>query len=187
MNCDEAKYYVGLDADDPRAAEMRAHLRACAMCRAEVDHQNNIRATFGLLRYEQPAADFSARCVSQIMRAVQAQPAASTPAYAWWTAWREHAGRGLQPLRLAAAAVLVVGLGLYLTHAPATNDAGAPALWSQIRIEQPAQPAGGATGFTPAPVPGAVENLPVMLASSNNGPLRMDYGPGGAVPVKFEY
>ena len=182
MNCDDAKFYVGLDADDPRAAEMRAHIRACAMCRAEVDHQNNIRASFGLLRYEQPAADFSARCVSNIMRALPAQPVAS-PAAAWWAAWREQAGRAFQPLRLAAAAVLVVGLGLYLLHTPVATDTGAPALWSQIRIEQPANPA---TALA-APMSGAVENLPVLLASSNNGPLHMDYGPGGAVPVKFEY
>jgi len=183
MNCDEAKYYVGLEADDPRAVEMRAHLRACALCRAEVDHQINIRATIGLLHYEQPAADFSARCVSQIMRALPAQPAVS-PAELWWAAWREHAGRAFQPLRLAAAAVLVVGLSLYLLHTPVATDAGAPALWSQIRLEPPASPA---AAFAPAPVPGAVENLPVLLASSNNGPMRMDYGPGGAVPVKFEY
>ena len=182
MNCDEAKYYVGLDDADPRAAEMRAHLRACAQCRAEVDHQNNVRATLRLLRYEQPPADLSARCVSQIMHALQAQPAASS-----WTAWRAHAELLFQPLRLAAAAVLVVGLGLYLMHTPATNDTGAPALWSQIRIEPPPQPAAGAPAILPAPAPGAVENLPVLLASSNSGPQRMDYGPGGSVPVKFEY
>lgn len=186
MNCDDAKYYIGLDAADPRAAEMRAHLRACALCRAEVDHQNNIRATFGLLRYEQPAADHSARCVSRIMQAIQAQPAA-TPAFAWWTALRDHAGLVFQPLRLAAAAVLVVGLGLYLLHTPAANEAGAPALWSQIRIEPPAQPVNGSLAILPATAPAAVENLPVLLASSNNGPMRMDYGPGGSVPVKFEY
>jgi hypothetical protein len=184
MNCDDAKFYVGLDANDPRAAEMRAHIRACAMCRAAVDHQNNIRATFGLLRYEQPPADLSARCVSQIMRALPAQPVAP-PALAWWAAWQEHAGQLFQPLRLAAAAVLIVGLGLYLMHTPVANDTGAPVLWSQIRIEPPAHGAPAAPAITPAP--GAVENLPVLLASSNNGPLRMDYGPGGSVPVKFEY
>ena len=184
MNCDDAKYYVGLDAADPRAAEMRAHLRACALCRAEVDHQNNIRATFGQLRFEQPPADHSARCVSRIMQAIQAQPAA-TPVFAWWNALREQAGLMFQPLRLAAAAVLVVGLSLYLLHTPATLDSGAPAHWAQIRIEPGAQPVNGSPAL--APVPDAVENLPVLLASSNNGPLRMDYGPGGSVPVKFEY
>ena len=90
-------------------------------------------------------------------------------------------------MRLAAAAVLVVGLGLYLMHTPATHDTGAPALWSQIRIEPPAHPAAGVPAIMPAPAPGAVENLPVLLASSNSGPQRMDYGPGGSVPVKFEY
>lgn len=185
MNCDDAKYYVGLPDSDPRAAEMRAHIRACAKCRADVDHQNNIRATIGLLRYEQPAADFSAQCVSKIMRAVREQPA-PTPV-AWWELWREQAATAFQPLRLAAAAVLLVGLGFYLTRTPTVNEAGAPALWSQIRTTPAAPVAGAAPAIAPAPASGAVENVPVLLASSNTGSMRMDYGPGGAVPVKFEY
>ena len=199
MNCDDAKYYVGLDAADPRAAEMRAHLRACALCRAAVDHQNNVRATIALLRYEHAPEGHSARCVSKLMRTLREQPAPlpEPAAVAWWhawRAWRENAGHLFQPLRLAAAAVLVVGIGvLYLTHtptgAPTANIASGtpPALWSHINIAAPTNLAAPAPAIAPAPVPGAVENLPVMLASSNNGPMRMDYGPGGSVPVKFEY
>ena len=164
MNCDDAKFYVGLDDSDPRAAEMRAHIRACAMCRAAVDHQNNVRATIALLRYEQAPADASARCVSKIMRTLREQPApAPAPAVtAWWTAWRENAGRVFQPLRFAAAAVLVIGLGtLYLTQPPAGNEAatlaGAAAPLSQLRIEPPAPTAHSAPAISPAQIPGAVE------------------------------
>ncbi len=174
MNCDDAKFYVGLGDDDPRAGEMRAHIRACAKCRADVDHQNNLRATIGLLRYEQPPADFSAHCVTQIMRAVRAQPAAA-PGAAWWTALRERAAVAFQPLRLAAAAALVFGLGLYFWQAPGEGAAVAPAS-SHVVIRS--EPAGVSA---PVAVPS-----PVMLAASNTG-LRMDYGPGGAVPVKFDY
>ena len=184
MNCDDAKFYVGLDDDDPRAAEMRAHIRACAKCRAEVDHQNNVRAAIGLLRYERPAADFSAQCVTRIMRAVQEQPV-SVPA-AWWEAWREHAAAAFRPLRLAAAAALVLGLGLYFLRGPGADVAsgGAPAHWAQIHLATPT-PAVTPPAIAPAEVPAPV--VPVLLASSNSGPMRMDYGPGGAVPVKFEY
>lgn len=176
MNCDDAKYYIGLDDDDPRATEMRAHLRACAKCRAEVDHQNNVRAAIGLLRYEQPPADFSAQCVTKIMRAVQQQPIV-TPSAAWWTAWREHAATTFQPLRLAAAAALLLGLGLYFWHAPGDGAAAGPAPAQVVIHSEP-------PALKPAVVSPPV--VPVMLASSNSG-MRMDYGPGGAVPVKFEY
>jgi hypothetical protein len=178
MNCDDAKYYVGLDEADPRAAEMRAHLRACAQCRAEVDHQNNVRAAIGLLRHERPPADFSAQCVTQIMRAVREQPAI-TPAAAWWAVLRAQASTAFQPLRLAAAAALVFGLGLYFWRTPSDGPAIGPATTHVVIRSEPA-PA-SAAGVVPAAA------LPVMLASSNTGPMRMDYGPGGAVPVKFEY
>jgi len=177
MNCDDARFYVGLPDSDPRAMEMRAHIRACAKCRAEVDHQNNIRATFGLLRYEQPPVDFSAQCVTRIMHAVRDKPAA-TPTSAWWGAWCEHAAMVFQPLRLAAAAALVLGLGIYFLRAPNDGTIAGPASAQVVIHSEPP---------TLAPTAVPVPLAPVMLASSNSGPLRMDYGPGGAVPVKFEY
>ncbi|MCX7007052.1 MAG: hypothetical protein NTY53_07350 [Kiritimatiellaeota bacterium] len=177
MNCDDAKFYVGLPDSDPRAVEMRAHIRACAMCRAEVDHQNNVRATFGLLRYEQPPADFSAQCVTRIMRAVQEQ-SVNAPSVTWWAAWREQAATMFQPLRLAAAAVLMLSLGFYFLQGPHDGTAVGPASAHVVIHSEP-------PALVPAAVP--VPLAPVMLAASNSGPMRMDYGPGGAVPVKFEY
>jgi anti-sigma factor RsiW len=178
MNCDEAKFHVGLEDDDPRAAEMRAHIRGCAKCRADVDHQNNIRATLGLLRYERPPADFSAQCVTQIMRAVRQQPVPA-PATAWWEAFRAHAAVAFQPLRLAAAAALLLGVGLYFLHTPGDGNltGAAPAAAVVIRSEP-------ALSSTPAATPAPPASI--MLAATNSG-LRMDYGPGGSVPVKYEY
>jgi hypothetical protein len=173
MNCEDAPRLVGLPDDDPRAREMRAHIRACAACRALVDHQNNVRATMALKRYEQPPPGFSERCAADIRRALEQQAAA--PATAWW---REYMGAAFQPLRLAAAAVLLAGLGFYFWR-PAPERAGPlPASWSQIRLDATA-PA--------APLGLAADNTPLLMAASNSGALHMNYGPGAAVPVKFEY
>lgn len=194
MKCEAAILLVGLPEADPRAAEMRAHIRACAKCRAMVDHQNNVRALFALKRYEQPPAGFSERCAAQIRLAVEQR--AVTP-LTWWQALGEHWDATVHPARLAAAAVLLLVLGLYFliptaerpTRAIAAGSAaGAPDLWAQIHLEPAKAPATAAAIHPePAPVIIAADSLPLLMAGSNNAPLRMDYGPGAAVPVKFEY
>ncbi|TAN38429.1 MAG: hypothetical protein EPN23_02535 [Verrucomicrobia bacterium] len=177
MKCEDAKMLIGLPDADPRAVAMRDHLRACAACRADVDHQNNIRALLALKRYEQPPSGFSERCAANIRRELEQQAATEG---AGWRLWSEHFGRAFQPLRLAAAAVLLIGLGFYGLR-PATELAapvGAPASWAQIRTE---------SASASAPLVVATDNLPLLMAASNSGSLRMDYGPGATVPVNFEY
>jgi hypothetical protein len=89
---------------------------------------------------------------------------------------------------VAAAAIVLVSLGIYFLY-PASDvvaPATAPASWAQIHLEIPAAPP-PRMASAPAPMVVAQDNLPILLAGSNNAPLRMDYGPGTAVPVKFEY
>ena len=177
MKCQDAQLLIGLPDDDPRAGEMRAHLLACARCRAVADHQNNVRALLALKRYEQPLVGFSDRCAANIRLALAQQPMTQNT---WWRAWPEHFGEALHPLRLAAAAVLVVGLGFYFLR-PATeifSPLTAPVNWVQIRAEPPA---------AAAPLAVVQNEAPMLQSASNSGSFRMEYGPGTAVPVKFEY
>ena len=177
MKCQDAQLLIGLPDDDPRAEEMRVHLLACARCRAVVDHQNNVRALLALKRYEQPPAGFSDRCAATIQRLLEQQPTTQTT---WWHAWHEHFVMALQPFRLAAAAVLVLGLGFYFLR-PATEVSApltAPVSWVQIRAEPPA---------ASAPLAVVQNEVPMLQSASNSGSFRMEYGPGTAVPVKFDY
>lgn len=193
MKCDEAIMLIGLPESDPRAVEMRAHIRACAKCRAVVDHQNNVRTLIALKRYEQPAAGFSDRCAAKIRLELEQQPVAQP---AWWQGWSEHFGAAFRPLRLAAAAVLLLSAGLYFlwpaAESPvAASNSGsiyAPSSWAQIRPEPSAAPAQMVViRAEPAPSTFRAGNPPLLMAASNGSPLRMDYGPGSAVPVKFDY
>ena len=177
MKCKDIQLLVGLPDDDRRAGEMRAHLLACARCRAIADHQNNVRALLALKRYEQPPAGFSDRCAANIRHTLEQQ---TTTQNIWWRAWREHFGVALHPLRLAAAAVLLLGLGFYFLR-PATEVSApltAPVRWVQIRAEPPA---------ASAPLALVQNEVPMLQSASNSGSFRMEYGPGTAVPVKFEY
>ena len=175
MKCEDAPMFIGLPDDDQRAAEMRSHIRACARCRAQVDHQNNVRALLALKRYEQPPLGFSERCAADIRRELEQQAAAHG---AWWQAWGEYMGAAFQPLRLAVAAVLLLGIGFHFLR-PATEVAAPiPASWARIRVDSTA---------AAAPLGLVTDNTPLLMAASNSGSLRMDYGPGVAVPVKFEY
>lgn len=175
MKCKDAPMLVGLPDNDPRAVEMRAHIRACAKCRALVDHQNNVRAVLALTRYEQPPPGFSERCAADIRRALEQQGAAPR---AWWQAWGEYMGAAFQPLRLAIAAVLLLGLGFYFLQPASEVSAPVPESWAQIRMDSAA---------TTAPLGLATDNTPLLMASSNSGSLQMNYGPGTTVPVKFDY
>lgn len=173
MKCEDAPLFIGLPDDDPRAVKMRAHIRGCAYCRALVDHQNNVRATLALKRYEQPPPGFSEHCAADIRHQLEQQVDEPT---AWWQAWGDYLGTSFQPLRLAAAAVLLLGIGFYFLR-PATETATpVPASWSRIQV-----------GSAAAPLGLAPDNTPLLLAASNSGSLQMNYGPGTAVPVKFEY
>jgi hypothetical protein len=175
MNCEDAPLFIGLPDDDPRAVKMRAHIRACAYCRALVDHQNNVRSTLALKRYEQPPPGFSERCAADIRRQLEQQVDEPT---LWWQAWGDYLGSAFQPLRLAAAAVLLLGIGFYFLRPVTEVAAPIPASWSRIQVDSTS---------AAAPLGLTTDNTPLLLAASNSGAVQMNYGPGAAVPVKFEY
>jgi len=181
MKCTVVREMYGLPENDPRYARVQAHLLACYQCRARWDDQDTIRQLIALKRYEQPAPGLEARSLAAIRRRLAAPPEPAS----WWrdtlAAWYIERFRTARLALAAAAALLVLlGGGYYLVRPSGSSAPGRPApavaLESRILIQPPDTPALTLTG-----------EPPMAVASSNLAPARVDYGPGAAVPVNYNY
>ena len=181
MKCSVVKAMYGLPATDPRQAQVQAHLRGCFKCRARWDDQDAVRRLLALKRFEQPASGLEARNLAAIHRRLAAQP--ENPGWwrdvlaGWYVERFQPAGVALAA---AAALLLLLGGGYYLLQPSGSSGpvhpAPALALDGAHLNQAPDNPRLSPTGMPP-----------MVVVSSNREPARMDYGPGAAVPVKYDY
>jgi len=142
---------------------------------------SGIRGLVALKRHETPEAGFESRCAGKIRLGLTAPVAPESirdEASVWNPAFF---------LRIAAAAALVLMVGLHVQSVRLTPLASAPGA---------AQPVAPADQFlAPArfalpsqPLPAVRSGAPVMmLAQSNNGPNGVQYGPLPSRVANWEY
>jgi len=125
------EYCAGtLDAE--RAGAIENHARECAECRALIAAQMNVWRALGELAVPEVSPDFDARLYARI---------AQEEAKSSWRGWLESLGVwSWKPVLagVAAAAVLAVGLSLYVPtlHVPKPSDASQQIRPESVDVEQ---------------------------------------------------
>lgn len=131
MTCDRPKVQLQLYLDGelapPEAAEVEQHLRTCAVCESEATVHHRLQGLLQETLSEEPGADALWHSIEQQLPLEPASPAGGSPLSVsrrmWW--------RG----GVAAAALIVLGLGLKFWFSPAVPDVVREIVDSQIRAQ----------------------------------------------------
>ena len=167
MNCADIQRICLEYAGEALPADVQTHLAGCAECRAAGERAAFLVRLVALKRFEQPDAAFEARSLAAIRIRVQEINEQPSGWLAQLRAWLEfHPAPAL-----GVAAVVLAFAGWRVTGTLSGGPGGAPSVAA-------VQPASTGTIYYATPV---------MLASSNGGPGRVQYGPGDTVPVKLQY
>ncbi len=131
MMCDQpkAQLYLYLDGElaAPEAAEIEQHLRTCTACESEVTAHYRMQNLLQETLSDEPGTEALWRSIEQHLPAESdEQPRHRTPGFSRRTLW--HGG-------LAAAALLILALGLQVWLSPAVPDVVREIVDSQIRAQ----------------------------------------------------
>lgn len=173
MNCRQARNLIGWSDGRVWPEDARRHVQECAECRSFSESMSRVRDLIAVKRHETPDAGFENRCAEKIRLGLKSPEATRSESPAWSPAFF---------LRIAAAAALVLMVGLHIQSVRLTPLASAPGAAHAI--------VPGDNLFAPArfALPAARPAAPViMLAQSNNGPDAIQYGPLPSRVVNWEY
>ncbi|HEV2199381.1 MAG TPA: hypothetical protein VGR73_06150 [Bryobacteraceae bacterium] len=124
--------YCAGTLDIERAGALENHARECAECRALIAAQTKVWRALGELAVPEVSPDFDARLYARIAR-----EGAASPWRRWWPSLRAWSWKPVLA-GIAAAAVVAVGLSLYLPalHMPKSQDSFQQLRPDSVDVEQ---------------------------------------------------
>lgn len=166
MNCEQIQHKLLEYEQGELPPDLAAHLETCPACSEYRRQTQSLRNLLALKQFEKPNPLFAQHLPGRVIRRIEEENL--QPAGGGLLFWAAAPG---VKLALAAAALLVICLGVYLA-------------WPGGGTIAPGQP--GAT-IANASTNATVDTEPQLAGPTNALPQQIQYGPGNSRLVDYEY